>query len=136
MKHRRIIGKLNRLDQKGINLIEVLISMVILSIGLLGTASLIVGIIRGNQVSKNVTIATTLAKDKMEYLGSFPYSELPSSDSTVTEDFNSMAEYPTYKRVTKFYVDNPAVNMKKVVVEAYWQTGTNPVTLISIFVRQ
>ncbi len=136
MKHRNFIGRLNRLDEKGLNLIELLIAMAILSIGLLGTASLIVGIIRGNQVSRNVTIATTMAKDKVEHLGSLPYSELPSTDSTVTEDYSSMADYPTFKRVTQTYVNSPAVNMKKVVVEVHWRTGTNPVTLYAIFVRQ
>ena len=50
----------------GFTLIEVLITIVILSVGLLGMASLTTGIINGNAFSKNASTATTLAQDKME----------------------------------------------------------------------
>lgn len=117
----------------GWNLIELMIALLIISVGLLGTAGLLSSIIRGNQISKNVTIATILAKDQIEYLSSRPYSELPSEDATETEDYNSIADYPTFKRVTRTYVDDPDINMKRVVVEVYYPAGKNPVTLPMIY---
>lgn len=120
-------------DDGGWNLIELMIAMLILSIGLLGTAALLTGIIRGNMVSKNATIATILAKDRIEYLGAIPYSEMPSTDTIATEDYSSISDHPTFKRITKTYVDDPDPNMKRVVVEVHWQTGSNPVILPMIY---
>ena len=45
---------------------EVLVAMVILTVGLLGMASLSVGIIKANELSKEVSSATTCARQKME----------------------------------------------------------------------
>ena len=117
----------------GWNLIELMVALVIISVGLLGTAALLTGTIQGNQTSKNVTIATILAKDKMEDLSSKPYSTLPSEDTTDTEDYGTITDYEAYKRVTKTYVDDPDVNMKRVVVEVYYPGGSQPVTIPMIF---
>ncbi|MBW2741402.1 MAG: prepilin-type N-terminal cleavage/methylation domain-containing protein, partial [Deltaproteobacteria bacterium] len=76
----------------GFTLIEVLIAMVILSIGLLGTAALITGIIRGNQVSNRITTATVLAQDKMEEIKNMQYLNV------VAESLSIITDYPLYKR--------------------------------------
>lgn len=122
-------------DSQGFNLIELLIAMVILSVGLLGTAALITGIIKANQASKHVTIATTLANDKVEYWASTPYSELPSVSGTTTEDFGSMDDFLSYKRLSRIRVNNPGTDMKRIDVSVYWRTGTNPVTMSTIVER-
>ncbi len=54
--------------EKGITLIEVMIGMIIMTLGLLGVAPLIVLSIEANSISKDVTIASNLARDKIEYL--------------------------------------------------------------------
>ena len=53
----RIVG-----DQQGFTLIEMLIAVVILTIGLLGTAALTTGVVRGNLAAKNMTTATAIAQ--------------------------------------------------------------------------
>jgi len=129
-------GPYEALNEGGWNLLELMIALLIISIGLLGTAAMLAGIIRGNQVSKNVTIATILAKDQIEYLNSIPYSELPSVDTTATEDYSDIPDYPGFKRVTKTFVNNPSASMKTVVVEVTWQAGANPVVLPMIYEQQ
>ncbi len=119
--------------EDGWSLIELMVALAIISVGLLGTAALLTGIIQGNQVSKNVTIATILAKDRIENLNLKPYSELPSVDTTETEDYGDMPDYLNFKRVTKTYVNDPDTNMKRVVVEVSWRAGTNPVSLPMIY---
>ena len=125
----------NRLGDKGFNLIEVLIAMIILSVGMLGTASLIVGVVRGNQASKHVTTATTLAQDTMEQILNAGWSGLPSSNSTATQDYGQISGYDNYKRVTTITVNSPASRMATIQVDVHWQTGTNPVTLNTVIVR-
>ncbi len=50
----------------GFTLIEVLMAMAIVSIGLLGTAVLTMGIMSSNKSSAAVTTATTLAQGQLE----------------------------------------------------------------------
>jgi type IV pilus modification protein PilV len=130
--------------EKGFSLIEVLTAMVILSVGMLGTAALISGIIRGNQTSRNVTTATTLAQDKMEQIVKAGYSGISSSTATETEDYNSITNYDNFRRVTDITVCpddgvgtdcNGWPKMKIVAVSVSWQTGTNPVTLTTVIAR-
>ncbi|MCG2831245.1 MAG: prepilin-type N-terminal cleavage/methylation domain-containing protein [Desulfobacteraceae bacterium] len=105
-------------NNSGFTLIEVLVAMVILSIGLLGTAALITGIIRGNQVSNRVTTATTLAQDKMEDIKRLGYS------NTVSETRASLSSpYDQYEREVSVVVGSPATGMKTVTVEVYWDTN-------------
>jgi prepilin-type N-terminal cleavage/methylation domain-containing protein len=68
-------------NEKGISLIEVLVSMVIIAIGLLGLAPLVVLSIDANSMSQDAMAACTLAKEKIEtyenasLLPALPYSE-------------------------------------------------------------
>jgi len=116
-------------NNKGFTLIEVLVAMVILSIGLLGTAALITGIIRGNQVSNRITVATTLAQDKMEDIKSFSYSNAVS-------ETRAFLPFPDdqYERQVTVVDDSPAADMKTVTVTVYWQSSKS-VSLKTILSR-
>lgn len=65
-----------RKNDKGFTLIEVMISMVILAVGVLGLAPLMVLSIYSNTYSQDLTQATAFAQDRIEQLknsGNFPY---------------------------------------------------------------
>jgi len=105
-------------NNKGFTLIEVLVAMVILSVGLLGTAALITGIIRGNKVSNRITTATTLAQDKMEEIKRSGYS------NAVSEAKSSLpSPYDQYERQVTVVDNSPAANMKTVTVTVYWESS-------------
>jgi len=53
-------------EQDGFTLIELLATMLLLTIGLLGTAGLTTEIIRGNFFSKNITSSTVIAQTQLE----------------------------------------------------------------------
>lgn len=55
-------------SQKGFTLNEVLIAVALIAIGVLGFSMNTAGVIRGNQVSGSITIATNLAQEKLEEL--------------------------------------------------------------------
>ena len=122
-------------NEKGFNLIEVLMAIVILSVGMLGTASLTVGTIKGNKVSRDVTTATTLAQDKMENIVQQGYSAISSTNTTIIEDYGAIANYPNNKRIVRIAVDTPTTRMKTVTVESYWKSGSQPVILNTIISR-
>lgn len=59
----------------GFTLIEVLIAMVIFSVGILGVAMLQSGSIRGNTSARGVTDIALIATDRLEMLRSLPYDD-------------------------------------------------------------
>ena len=126
---------INKDNNSGFTLIEVLIAMVILSVGLLGTAALITGIINSNKLSNKISTATVLAQDKMEDIKRLEYSGMPTSDTTTTEPYNSIINYTLYKRVTFTDVANPAAGMKTITVTVYWDSDAHSVELKTILTK-
>ena len=81
-------------DNRGLTLLEVMISMIILSIGLLGLTPLMVLSIKANDISNNAIVASNIARDKLEYLES-----LDSIPSTSFSESESEVQ-PGYSRTT------------------------------------
>jgi type IV pilus assembly protein PilV len=98
----------------GFTLVEVLIAMLVFTIGLLGVAALTIMIISGNSFSRALTTATALAHDKLEELRDTPYSAISDGKETVAE--NNL----TYTRVWKVTTDQPAAGMTTVEVTISW----------------
>lgn len=55
-----------RMNQKGISLIEVLVSMLLVGVGLLGLAPMLTMTIEANSVSRDALEISSLAKEKLE----------------------------------------------------------------------
>ncbi len=68
-------------NDKGLSLLEVLVAMIILSLGILGMAPMVVMSIEGNNMSRDVLVVSSLAAEKLEHfesletLPAFPYKE-------------------------------------------------------------
>ena len=114
-------------NNSGFTLIEVLVAMVILSVGLLGTAALITGIINSNKLSNRITTATVLAQDKMEEIKRTGYAGAEAG----AESYGG-ANFPLYKRITDVALGNPAAGMKKITVTVYWDSDNSQVELQTI----
>jgi type IV pilus assembly protein PilV len=61
--------------RKGFTLIEVLIGLVILSVGILAIATVHITSTKSGHFSNNVAQATIFAQDKLEYLKNLPYND-------------------------------------------------------------
>ena len=113
----------------GFTLIEVLIAIVLLTVGLLGMAALTSGIINGNTHSSRLTTATTLAQEKVEDVRRLGYSNMPSATITTDEDYDSITNYPLFKRTTATAVNSPTNNMKTITIMVYWDSDDHSVSL-------
>lgn len=73
---------MKKLDQSGLSLLEVLISMLLLALGLLTLAPMVVVSIEGNNISRDVLTVSEMAKEKMEYYkGLEPFPAVPIVES-------------------------------------------------------
>jgi len=115
MKNQKPHRYIKKGKDNGFTLIEVLIAIVILSVGLLGMASLTVAIIKGNKLSSDLTTATTLAQDKMEDIRRTSYAGVVSETKAALS-----SPYDEYKREVTVTDDAPATDMKTVSVKVYW----------------
>ncbi len=122
-------------NEKGFTLLEILIAITVLSIGLLGMAGLTTNIIHGNMLSKKVTTATTLGQDRMEHFRRLGYSATPTADTTTTENYNSIANFSSYKRVSFIDVNSPSAGMKTITVTVYWKSNAESVALKTILAQ-
>lgn len=118
-------------SQTGFTLIELLVTMVILTIGLLGTAGLTTGIIRGNFFAKNITSATAIAETQLEAVQREGYARVtttlfPSSAQTV-----GMGGV-NFSRSTTIANDSPAANMKTITVAVTWTEANNAARSVTL----
>jgi len=71
-----------KLNQKGLSLLEVLVSMLVLALGLLTLAPMVVISIEGNNISRDVLCVSEMAKEKIEfYKGLEPFPPVPFAEN-------------------------------------------------------
>ena len=69
-------------ESAGFTLIEVMVTLVILSVAILALAKLQISAIRGNILSQNMTTAVALAEKKIEELKTTPYANIAAASAT------------------------------------------------------
>ena len=116
-------------SQIGFTLLEVLVAIVILTIGLLGTAGLTTGVIRGNHYSKNITSATAAGQTLLESVKSSGYTNATSAN--FPNDTVTMGGM-TFTRTTTITNSSPAANMKTVSVTVSWTESKNTARSVNL----
>ena len=106
--------------EKGFTLLEVMISLVILSIGLLGLAALQLVAVKNNSFSSEMTYATMLAQQHAETLKSLPFSDSdldPNGNPHTTTGNSKGVQYTVTWDVTN---NSPDTDMKTVNLTVRW----------------
>jgi len=109
------------LGEKGFTLIEVAAGLVILAIGLLGIAAMQVTSTMGGYFSNNVTQATILAQDKLEYLKNLSYSD---SELMNGEHNEGIIPGTIFSRVYNV-LEDAGNSMKTITVIVQWKDRGN-----------
>ncbi|MGH7793339.1 MAG: type IV pilus modification PilV family protein [Candidatus Binatia bacterium] len=112
-------------QQGGFTLMEVLVAMVLLTVGLLGVANLTIGIIKGNSYSKNVTTATVVAQQQIEQAQRIGYTNANNLAGSATVSMGGTS----FTRTTTVSDSTPAANMKTVIVSVSWNPGNYSMSL-------
>jgi len=113
-------------NQKGFTLLEVFIAIVLLTVGLLGTAALTTGVVRGNLSGKNMTVATAIAQSCFEENRRVGYSSAGSvpaggTNNCVTGTSTVTSGSLTFSRTLT--VDTSVSNVKTLSVTVTWSEG-------------
>ena len=114
-------------SKKGFSLLELLIALVILSVGLLGAAQMQVTSISGNAFSNNLTVATGLAQSRIEEL-----KKLPNSDAALSagdHDEGLLTGTAIFSRSTN--VNDLSPEVKQVTVTVRWTDKTQHTITLS-----
>jgi len=106
-------------DHDGFTLLEVLVTVVILTIGLLGTLGLTTGVIRGNAYSKNVTSATAIAQSQIEAAQREGYANATTTKFPTAGAIVSMGG-KNFTRTTIIGDGVPDANTRTVTVTVTW----------------
>ena len=125
-----------KLNQNGLSLLEVLISMLLLALGLLTLAPMVVISIEGNNISRDVLTVSEMAKEKIEYykgLDPFPPTPFIENETNI---------YGGYNRATSILdkASDATIpdGLYKVIVSITWtdKSGVDRSTLYSTFVSK
>jgi prepilin-type N-terminal cleavage/methylation domain-containing protein len=114
--------------EEGFTLIEIMIALVVMSIGLTALAAVQISAIRGNAFSKRMTTAMSIADGKMEQIKNGLYASIISESATqVTQSNMNFTRQVTI-------TNGPLANTKTVNVTVSWSEGskshTVPITTI------
>jgi prepilin-type N-terminal cleavage/methylation domain-containing protein len=107
----------------GFTLTEVLIAVVILSVGLLGLSAMTIAMTKSLAFGNKLTTATALAQKKLEEIKNTRYADVTSVNYPL-EDYNTIAGYSHYSRSVTITTDSPVANTKTVVVTTAWKRDT------------
>jgi type IV pilus assembly protein PilV len=125
-------------DQRGFTLIELFIAIVVLTIGLLGTAALTTGVVRGNLSAKNMTTATAIAQSCFEENRRVGYASagaVPAGGSNSCVSGNATVTVNGLAFTRTLAIDASVSNIKTLTVTVSWSegaTGTKAITLKTI----
>ena len=104
----------------GFTLLEVLIAIVIMSIGFLGLSAMTIAMTKSLSFSKRLTTATALAQEKLEAIKQAPYTSI-TTGNYAPEGYNTITGHPQFKRDVTVITDTPFLDTKTVVVTTSWQ---------------
>lgn len=129
--------KIFRFNQNGFSLIEVMISILVLSFGLLGVAAMQVTSIKVNSIANRVTTASTILQDRVETLMALPFNHADLIDTTdvgLCEKHVDLDPPPGYA-VEWCVDDDPSGDEKTIDLRATWIQSSKEKEFTLSFIR-
>jgi len=100
--------KVKVFKEKGFSLIEVLIGLIILAIGILAVAGMQITSIVGTSFSNNLTQASVIAQDRLEFLKGLPLTDVKLDTNNYPNDIKVgifTGSYQANRNVTPNFVN-------------------------------
>lgn len=117
-------------NERGITLIEVLIAVVVLSVGVLAVGQLFPAGSRSQVTARMTTTASYLAQERLEQLNCLPFTAADLSagrhPTSGTDPVGDSGQYGLFYEVTA--MASPLANLKRVTVTVQWAGGSRSVS--------
>jgi type IV pilus assembly protein PilV len=121
---------MSKKNNSGFTLIEILITIVILSVGILGVMTMQIQAMRSNAEARKVTESASWVTDEFERLMAIPYDDAQMAPGAAFTPPNTIINNPAFPEVGPYTVTytvsnegNPIPNVKAVDVMVTWNTG-------------
>jgi prepilin-type N-terminal cleavage/methylation domain-containing protein len=115
-----MIRPLKRINRKGFTLVEVVMAVMIGTVGLLALAGLLVKVMTTNRMATDISIATALARQKIEQIKLTDYNYVQSELESNLDENGNVISGGKYTRITQVTENAAAFNTKTVDVAVYF----------------
>lgn len=120
-------------NHQGLTLVEVVIAMGLVFLALLALSGLATVSLKGAATGKHLTTATALAQEKIEDLKLNGYkATIVGSKVEIDEPYESLSDFPLYRRVSIIEPRNPTVGLHTLTVTVSWADDSHAVSLSTI----
>ncbi|MCE5273266.1 prepilin-type N-terminal cleavage/methylation domain-containing protein [bacterium] len=106
-------------DRRGFSLVEVMLALMIGAVGLLALAGMLANVMRTNRAATDISIATALARQKIEQIKLTDYTQVHSQTES-SLDQNGAATGGKFTRVTTVTENAAGYNTKTVSVAVFF----------------
>ncbi|MXX10332.1 MAG: hypothetical protein F4201_03605 [Nitrospira sp. SB0677_bin_15] len=111
-------------------LLEAVIAMALFFVAVLAFAGVAVTANKGAAASKRLTMATTLAQNKMEQVRSAGYD--PAAALETTEAYGTIPGFDVYQRIVRMETGRPVPGLQTATVTVSWSEDRHSVTISTI----
>jgi len=108
-----------RSDKRGFSLLEIPITLFVMIVGLLGLHTITVVVVQSVDVAERVTVATALARDKVEEIKATAFANI-LEENLPSEDYGEITGSEEYARAVTIQDGVPESNSKTVDVTVSW----------------
>ena len=117
-------------NHKGLTLLEAVIAMALFMVAVLALAGVAVTASKGAAASRHLTIAATLAQDKLEEVRNIGYDAGASLETT--EAYETIPDFPLYQRIVRIETGRPVPGLQTATVTVSWADDRHSVTVSTI----
>jgi len=125
----------SRNQQQGFSLLEVLVTLVVVFLVLLGFAGYSTMANKGIKASEKMTRAVTLAQEKLEEVQRKDFPAILSAPINFVEPYGSIPGAPHHKRNSRIQPHTPLPGLHTVTVEVQWDNDTHRTALQTYLVK-
>ena len=117
-------------NHKGLTLLEAVIAMALFFVAVLAFAGVTVTASKGAAASQHLTMATTLAQNKLEQIRRTGYD--PVAVHETTEVYGTIPEFDLYQRIVRMEPGRPVPGLQTATVTVWWADDRHSVTVSTI----
>lgn len=132
-----MIRPVKRLNSKGFSLVEVVIAIMIGTVGLMALSGILIKVMTTNRMATDLSIATALARQKIEQIKLTDYNYVVDEEENNLDANGNVISGGKYTRITQVTENAAGFNTKTVDVTVFFsrsETDTEKKAVVSTII--